>query len=150
MLMTGCNAPSPRLRDLPPDGAELPILRQVQGVHCHETLPMQVVVRDAATWAQIPLVDILVDFDEEMLLVVTLGRQPTEDVRVEVEQVWRDGYRLRVQTRVTQPTHALTTTISTPFCVAVVPKCDLNVAEFSNAPPPRNRTWNPSEPPAQW
>lgn len=132
------------------DGAELPILRQVQGTHCHETLAVQLVVRDAATLARIPLQDIPVDFTREMLLIVTLGRVTSDHYSVRIGRVWRRGHQLRVGLTVESPSAEAPIVMASPYCIAVVPRCDLNVAGFSPEPPRRDRSWGQSPLPTGW
>ena len=129
---------------------ELPILRSRNGAHSHENRAMQLVIRDAATLAKVPIVDIPVNFDREMLLIVTLGRVMSDQYSVEIDRVWREKSKVRVSTRVTQPAAGAAPTIATPYCIAVVPRSDLNVAGFLATPPPRERSWSASEAPKKW
>ena len=135
---------------LPMEGDELPILHQVTGTHCHETRAMQIVIRDAAMLARIPLEDVQVNFAREMLLIVTLGRVPSDQFSVRVGRVRREGSRLKVRTMVERPPPGAPIVMASPYCIAVVPTCDLNVDGFLTEPPTRERTWQPSEPPAGW
>jgi hypothetical protein len=134
----------------PADGDELPILHQVQGTHSHETRAMQLVIRDPATLAQVPLADVPVDFAREMLLVVTLGRVTSDRCSVAIDRVWREEGHLRVSTVVTPPPAGAAIAMASPYCIAVVPRCDLNVAGFSPEPPARERTWDQSTVPENW
>lgn len=149
-LLGGCHELRDDLHVVPADGEELPILRQSHGAHCHETRAMQLVIRDTATLARVPLADVAVDFSREMLLVVTLGRVTSDQYSVNVDRVWRDGPRLRVATTVDSPPPGAKMVMASPYCIAVVPKCELNVAGFSPQPPTRTRSWQQSEPPAGW
>lgn len=132
---------------MPADGEELPILRRVAGTHSHETRAMQIVVRDPAMLARIPLADVSVDFSEEMLLVVTLGRVTSDRFAVDITRVWREGGRLRTEVTVSAPAAGAPIAMASPFCIVVVPRCDLNVADFSPEPPQRTRSWEQSTPP---
>jgi len=107
---------------------------------------MQVVVRDEAGLAQIPLQDVPVDFDEEMLLIATLGRVPSDQYSVRIERVWREGHRLRVSVVVRRPPPNAPLAVASPYCIAVVPRSDLNVEAFHPEPPQRVRSWGQSEP----
>lgn len=147
-LLTACHQPRPGSGITPAPGEELPILHKIHGVHSHETRAMQVVARNASALAQIPLSDVPVDFRKEMVLIVTLGRLTSDQYVVDISRVWRDGGVLRVETSVTAPPPGVPTVMSSPFCMAVIPRCDLNVAEFSNEPPLRARSWMQSEPPS--
>ncbi len=111
---------------------------------------MQLVIRDAATLAKVPIVDIPVNFDHEMLLIVTLGRVMSDQYSVEIDRVWRERSKVHVSTRVTQPASGAAPTVATPYCLAVVPRSDLNVEGFMTRPPPRERSWSASEAPKKW
>ena len=129
---------------------EFPILRSRNGPHSHENRAMQLVIRDAATLSKVPIVDVPVNFDHEMLLIVTLGRVMSDQYAVEIDRVWREKSKLHVSTRVTEPAAGAPPTIATPFCIAVVPRSDLNVDGFLAKPPARDRSWTPSEAPKRW
>lgn len=136
-----------RLRDhsLPPEGSDLPILRQITRAHSHETRAMRIVIRDQAALARIPLTDVPVDFNKEMLLVVTLGRVPSDQYVVRIQRVWRKGGKLRVVTRLSRPAPDAPIVMASPYCIAIVPRCDLKVSGFLPEPPERDRTWSQSE-----
>ncbi len=134
----------------PADGKTLPILRQVTGTHSHEAQAMQVVVRDPATLSRIPLEDVAVDFSTEMLLIVTLGRVTSDQHAVMIERVWREGHRLRVALVLISPAANAPVVLASPYCIAVVPRCDLNVADFDPEPPRRTRSWRQSPTPSGW
>lgn len=150
LVVIGCHQPRTTTGVMPAPGEELPILHKINGVHSHETRAMQLVVRDLATLAQVPLTDVPVDFKDEMLLVVTLGRVTSDQYSIDIRRVWREGGVLRVETSVLAPGAGVATAMSSPYCIAVVPRCDLNVAEFANTPPARERSWQQSEPPTNW
>lgn len=130
-LACGCHEIRPDRAPLLPDGEHLPILNQVAGTYSREDRPMRLVIRDAAMLAQVPLVDVPVDFRKEMLLVITLGRRLSDQYRVQINRVWRDGGLLKVDYTVVAPDGNPPLAISSPFCIAVVPRCDLNVEGFS-------------------
>ncbi len=144
-LCSGCLDPGGGERPLPVDGEDLPILRQFAAAHSHETRAMQVVVRDLATLAKIPLHDVPVDLEEEMLLIVTLGRVHSDNYAVQIDRVWREGHHILVSVSVTTPDPGLPMTMASPYCIAVVPRCDLNVQDFDPEPPFRRRSWGQSE-----
>ena len=146
----GCHEMQPAPQTEPREGEEVKILHQISGVHSHETRPMQLVVRDTDTLAQIPLADVPVNFAEEMLLVVTLGRVTSDEYSVSIGRVWRENGKLRVAINVEAPETAGHLEMSSPYCVAVVPRCDLNVADFSVTVPARTRSWEQSTPPESW
>ncbi len=107
---------------------------------------MQVVVRDSASLAKIPLEDIEVDFSREMLLVITLGSVPSDSYRVRIDRVFREGGSLKVDATIVQPPPGAPLVPASPYCIAVVPQCELNVLNFMPEPPVRDRTWTQSEP----
>ncbi|MCG8406451.1 MAG: protease complex subunit PrcB family protein [Phycisphaerales bacterium] len=145
--MPGCHDGHGNIRQLPPDGEELPILEQYAGKHSHESRSMQLVIRDAATFARIPLQDnVPVDFENQMLLIVTLGRVPSDQYGVNVERVWREGHKLHVATAVQSPAPNAPLAMASPYCIVVIPRCDLNVVGFDPEPGQRVRSWSQSEP----
>jgi hypothetical protein len=135
--LTGCSEFNDRAAPLPAEGEELPILNQVAGTFSHEDRPMRLVIRDQALLSQVPLVDIPVDFRTQMLLVVTLGRRLSDEYQVQINRVWRDGPVLRVDYETRGPTADTPVVVSSPYCMAVVPRCDLNVDGFSATLPGR-------------
>ncbi len=129
------------------DGSQLPILQQTQGTRSHESRAMKLVIRDAQTLARVPIADVPVNFDKEMLLVVTLGQVMSDQYSVEIESLRRQGNKLVAETVVHQPRSAAPMVMASPYCIAVVPRCDLNVEGFDPHPPARVRSWKQSEPP---
>jgi len=120
---------------LPEEGAELPILRQFKGRDSHELRAMRAVARDRAAWGRLSLIDEQIDFDREMALVVTLGRVMSDDYGVCISRVWREGRHLKVEIERVRPRAGAALSPTAPYCVAVVPRCDLNVSGFLAAPP---------------
>ena len=80
-----------------------------------------------------------------MVLIVTLGRMPSDQYRVRIDGVRRDRGQLIADVRIVEPPANMPLAIASPFCVAVVPRCDLPVRGFSTRPPSRQRTWTQSE-----
>ncbi len=146
-VSAGCREYREGVHDLPAEGEELPILRQFAGTHCRETRGMQVVVRDAATLSQIPLGDLSVDFASEMLLIVLLGRVASDLYTVSIDRAWREGHQLQVAVTVQSPPPGAPMVMASPYSIAVVPRCDLNVADFAPEPPPRGGLWYESQAP---
>ncbi len=108
--------------------------------------PLRLVIRDAAGLAAIPVAEVPVDFSEQMVLVAALGAVPTEGYAVRITRVWREGHRVYVDVRVSQPQpggksprHAL----CAPYHIVVVPRSDLNVEGFSTRLPSDPRGHNP-------
>ena len=137
----GCLSNEGGVQVLPAEGENLPILRQVAGTHSAEQRAMQLVIRDAASFAQIPLRQLEVDFRHEMVLIVTLGRMSSDRYSVTIDRVWREGPRLRVATTIQLPPPDAPVVMARPYCIAVVPRCSLNVVEFTPDPPRRERSW---------
>ena len=150
VVAAGCHQTRYSDAPMPAEGEELPILYRVQGVHSHETRAMRVVVRDAATFAQIPIADVPVDFRTQMLLIATLGRVTSDLYSVDITRAWREKGQLRVETVLHAPPPGHPVAMASPYCIVVVPKCDLNVADFDPQPPVRDRSWQQSEPPKEW
>jgi len=147
---SGCNHTDGVRETATAGPTEFPILRSTNGLHSHENRAMQLVIRDAATLAKVPIVDIPVDFDREMLLIVTLGRVMSDGYSVEIDRVWQEKSKVHVSTRVTQPAPNAQPTVATPYCIAVVPRSSLNVDGFSATVPARERSWSASEAPKKW
>lgn len=147
---SGCHDPMPGVSQTPQEGEELPILRQTAGEHSHETRAMQVVVRDAAMLARISLEDIQVDFAQEMVLIVTLGQVTSDQYRVGIDRVWREGSKLHVAVTIRRPPPGSPVAMATPYCLVVVPRCDLNIAGFKADLPSRDPSWQQSPPPSKF
>jgi hypothetical protein len=142
----GCRSRTSELRLLPEEGETLPILHQAFGEHSHETRAMQLAIRNPETLALVPLCDVPVDFQKEMVLIITLGRVPSDQYAVRIDRVWREGRKLHVASTVQTPPPNAPIRMASPYCVAVIPRCDLNVADFETEPPSRDRSWGQSEP----
>lgn len=148
LVQLGCHEPN-RINQFA-DGQDLPIINQVQGIHSNETRAMQLVIRDNIALSKIPIIDVPVDFNDQMLLIVTLGRMTSNQYSVKIDRVWRDGHEIRVATTVKSPPPGVPIAMSSPYCIAVVPRSDLNVNGFVSEPPARVRTWSQSAPPSSW
>ena len=133
----GCLGSASTTDRLPPDGAELPIIREWSMSHSHESRAMQLAIRNASDLSQIPLAEFDIDFDTEMALIVTLGRMPSDQYRVRITGVHRDRGRLIADVEVVQPPAGAPFVIASPYCVAIVPRCDLPVEGFATRPPVR-------------
>lgn len=113
---------------------ELPILWEKTGAYSRLTRPVRLVVRDRASLARVPLTEVPVDFDSQMILIAGLGRTPSSDMGIRIARVWREGSRIRVQERRIHPGFddgppALDP--ASPWTVVVVPRSDLNVEGYS-------------------
>lgn len=117
---------------------ELPIVWQKSGTYSRMSRMTHVVVRDAQTLARIPIAEVPVDFDTQMVLIVGLGPTPSNELGVRITRVWQQGSRIRVQERRIHPgaEHAPGLEPASPWTIAVVPKSDLNVEGFQTRVPP--------------
>lgn len=117
---------------------ELPILWQKSGTYSRISRMTHVVVRDPQTLARIPVAEVPVDFENQMVLIVGLGPTPTNELGVRVGRVWRDGSQIRVQERRIHPgaEHSPGLDPASPWTIVVVPKSDLNVEGFLTRVPP--------------
>jgi hypothetical protein len=116
---------------------DLPILWQRSGTYSRISRNTHVVARDQHTLAQIPVAEVPVDFDTQMVLVIGLGPTPINELGVRITRVWRDGSRIRVQERRIHPGVGSSPGFepASPWTIAVVPKSDLNVEGFSTRVP---------------
>jgi len=115
------------------DGEDLPILWEKSGTYSRLTRPVQIVVRDRATLAQIPLAEVEVDFDTQMLLIAGLGPTMRSDLGIRIDRVWREGTRIRVrQIQVHPGLNGLTgkMRLVSPWTMVSIPKCDLEVEGY--------------------
>lgn len=138
LLAVGCHTPEPMSRQEPASGEDIPILWQKSGSHSRITRLVRVVARDQATLAQLPITEVPVDFDTQMVLIVGIGPTPADELGIRITRVWRQGSALRVQERRIHPgtEHSIGLEPGSPWTVAVVPRSDLNVEGFSTRVPP--------------
>ncbi len=111
---------------------DLPMVWQKSGTYSRIGRPTHVVARDRQTLAQIPIAEVPVDFDTQMVLIVGLGPTPTSELGVRIARVWREGSRIRVQERRVHPGTERSPGFepASPWTIVVVPKSDLNVDGF--------------------
>jgi len=135
IVPVGCGGPTSR--PTPPSSEELPILWERHGTASHVARPLRVVVRDAATLARLPITDVPVDFETQMVLVAALGPVPSDRAGVRITRVWRQGDRIHVQVRTLHPAEGGpgAPVRTSPYHVVVVPRSDLNVVGFSATVP---------------
>jgi hypothetical protein len=134
MLAGGCATGDAANRDrADQEIRELPILKQKSGVYSHLHKKVRIVVHDRASWAQIPLKEMDVDFERHMVLVAGMGPTLRDDVGIRITKVWQEDRRIHVQERQIHP--GLDTVPSaqpaSPWTMVVVPKSDLNVVGYS-------------------
>jgi hypothetical protein len=128
------------------------LLLAVGGIHAQETMklrnlaqgqvsgigePRRQVVQDPVIWAQIwakhsagqvpkpPAPK--VDFQTEMVIVVTMGTKNTGGYAIEIKRVEPAGERLKIQVQQTSPPPdaLVTMALTAPFHFVAVPKIDL-------------------------
>jgi len=118
------------------DVEEFPILWEKAGSHCGLTQPARLVARTRADMAYCPIGDVPVDFENEMVLTVTMGRVMAEGYAIRIHRVWREGSYIKVDVRIHRPTASTQSTIqlATPYHVVIVPRSDLNVEGFTVQP----------------
>jgi len=136
ILAAGCHRANPRgMLEQGPD--EFPILWEQQGTYSNITQAFRVVVRDRATLARLPIAEVPVDFDRQMVLVAALGPAPTDQVGIRITRVWREKNRIRVQVQTLHPGEAKHAGLkrTSPYHIVVVPRSDLNVVGFSSTVP---------------
>jgi len=147
LLMLGCSAPQPPAKQpQSPPPQELPILWQQVGSYGRLKVPVRLVARDAGTLAMLPLADVPVDFDKQMVLIAALGTVPGHGYAIRIARVWRQGNRILTDVRVTPPPPAPRPgplNLTSPYHIVVVPRSDLNVEGFTTALPDGPRGYNP-------
>ncbi|HSA27471.1 MAG TPA: hypothetical protein P5159_13135 [Phycisphaerae bacterium] len=121
----------------PPQAEDIPILWQASGVYSHLTQRVRVVARDPAVLAQLPLTEVPVDFETQMVLVAGLGPTATNELGLRIERVWREGSTIRTQERRIHPGPELKAGVypASPWTVIIIPRSDLNVAGYTDSVP---------------
>ena len=116
---------------------DLPILWEASGTWSHVTRPVRIVAYDAATLAQVPVTEVPVDFETQMVLITALGPTLGEDIGVKITRVWREGPRVRVQEQRIHPGLERSAGLerSSPWSVVVVPRCELEVEGYTSRVP---------------
>lgn len=138
LVLLGCRFGQPMFNETIADGQELPILRGASGTYSHIAVPLRVVIRDQSTWDSLPIAELEVDFDKEMVLVAAMGQTFSEYYGIQINRVWREGNVLLAEVEHVFPSadaprrgHQ-----ASPYDTVVVPRCDLNVRGFSPRIPP--------------
>lgn len=141
----GC-ATTPPLTTQPAQ-AEMPISWEQSGTHSHVARAARIIVRDRATLAQVPVGEVPVDFETQMVLVAALGPTPGSDVGIRITRVWEQDGRLRVQERQIHPGREQERGLSpaSPWTAVVIPRSDLNVSGYSPVVPPNLISGSPSD-----
>lgn len=117
---------------------EMPVLWQESGTYSRLRRGVRLVIRDAATLARVPLTEVPVDFQTQMVFVIGMGPTVNNEFGVRISRVWRQDERIRVQERRIHPAPEALTGVepASPWTVAVVPRSDLNVEGFDTRVPP--------------
>jgi hypothetical protein len=119
---------------------EYPILYQKAGKYCGAKQEMRLVVRDQAHMAFVPVGDVPVDFNNQMVLFVTTGQVYSESYDIQIDRVWRQDRLVRVGITKTYPQAGEMSFPHpcSPYHLVVVPKTDLNVEGFvTEVTPPK-------------
>jgi len=115
-----------------PEIREFAIKYTKEGKYCGAKTPLRLVVRDAAHMALVPVGDVPVNFETDMVLFVTLGQVYSDSYGIRIERVWQQGQVLKVGIAVAhpEPGEMGVPQPCSPYYLAVVPKSDLNVEGF--------------------
>jgi hypothetical protein len=116
---------------------DIPILWQKSGTYSRISRRTRILARDPATLAQLPLTDVPVNFDTQMVLIAGLGPMPTSQEGIRIVRVWQKGQRIHVQERQIHPGSEERAAIepASPWTVAIIPKSDLNVDGYETRVP---------------
>jgi hypothetical protein len=112
-------------------------LWQKSGTHSRLIRRVSILARDRATLAQVPLAEVPVDFETQMVLIAGLGPTPSSEQGIRIVRVWRQGSRIRVQERLIHPGADRVPGLqpASPWTVVVIPKSDLNVEGYATRVP---------------
>jgi hypothetical protein len=118
---------------------EIPILWQESGTYSRLVRPVRILARDRATLAQVPLAEVPVDFDQQMVLIAGMGPTPHSGTGIRITRVWKEGRRIRVQERHIHPGlgEASGVEASSPWTIVVIPRSELNVQGYRPDVPAR-------------
>jgi hypothetical protein len=118
-------------------GEELPIEWEASGTWSHLARAVRVVAYDAPTLAQVPVTEVPVDFNTQMVLITGMGPAPGTDLGIRITRVWRDGNRIRVQERRIHPGMERSPGLdrSSPWAVVVVPRTEMPIEGYSSKVP---------------
>ncbi len=133
VVSLACTATQPQRSSDSTAAEDLPVLWEKSGTYSRIARPIRIVARDRATLAQIPLTEVPVDFDSQMVLIAGLGPTPSNELGIRITRVWRQGPRVHVQERQIHPGFEESPGLhpASPWTVVLVPKSDLNVEGYS-------------------
>ena len=134
--LLGCTGPRP-VTDGSLTGAlpvDFPILREHRATFSRLSRPVRLVIRDAPTFARLPLTEIDVDFDREMVLIAGLGPVQSDAFGIRITRVRRRGRRLDAEVETIRPEagSAVRHAAASPYHLVVVPRSDHNVVGFES------------------
>lgn len=135
LLCSGCEFGGRQESPSPPE--DIPILWRASGTYSHLTKRIRVAVRDPAALAQLPLTEIPVDFETQMVLVAGLGPTVSDELGLRINRVWREGSKIRVEEcRIHPgPEPKAGANPASPWTVAIIPRSDLNVEGYTDMVP---------------
>lgn len=132
--LLGCTGPRPVADQGPTDAlpADLPILREHRATFSRLSRPVRLVIRDARTFARLPLTEIDVDFDREMVLIAGLGPVQSDALGIRITRVRHRGQRLDAEVETIRPEAdaPVRRALASPYHLVVVPRSDHNVVGF--------------------
>jgi len=134
----GCRSPvGPSVRGVEKPATELQILWQASGTYSHASRAMRLVIRDAAGLARVPLTEVPVDFDTQMILVACFGPAQSPGHAIRIDRVRQVAGRIEVEVHKEYPPAERPgpRRLCSPWHVVVVPRSDLNVKGFSPSVP---------------
>lgn len=136
LLVSGCHSVNPD-NAIQKGPAEYPIQWQQEGTYSNINRAFRVVARDRATLAQLPIAEVPVDFDRQMVLVAALGPASTDQLAIRITRVWREKNRLHAQVQTLHPGEGKRGGLkrTSPYHIVVVPRSDLDVVGFSATVP---------------
>ncbi len=135
--LAGCRTP-PAGDPVDTTPEDIPILWEQSGSDSPLQRSVRFVARTPADLALIPITEVPVDFSRQMVLLTALGPAPGREFGVRITRVWREGTRIRVEERQIHPGLDTGASLqrSSPWCMVVVPRSDLNVEGYSGRLPP--------------
>jgi hypothetical protein len=139
VLASACTAPAGSQRATRQESVkELPILWEASGTWSHLTRPARIVIYDAATLADVPVAQVPVDFNTQMVLLTASGPTIGQEMGVRIARVWQEGPEIRVSERRLHPglEESSVSTRSSPWTIVVVPRSAVQVKGYSSRIPP--------------
>lgn len=132
LFIGGCSQNNSQVTSSSGAAEDVTVLWEKSGTFSRLGRPVRILVRDQATLAQVPIAEIKVDFENEMLLVAGLGPTASSELGIRIVRVWREGSQLRVQERQTHPGLDSSSTVNpaSPWTIVAIPKSDLNVRGY--------------------